>query len=138
MFVSECFKMLIWKNKIQNSNSEGKLLILKTEAPIFQPDLGSTNFINGSPYSLILHGKHPIFFRSYQHYGTSYQDVHIKGKGHQYSHQRPKIIHFKAFAEGLFYKNLYDPNMISNTTNISVNAYSYLYTVKQNYDFYLF
>ena len=42
-----------------------------------------------------------------------------------------KIIHFKACAEGLFYTNLNEPTMITNPTNVSLNAYSYLYRVKQ-------
>ena len=41
-----------------------------------------------------------------------------------------KIIHFKSCAEeGLFYTNLDDPIMITNPTNVSVDAYSYLYTI---------
>ena len=43
-----------------------------------------------------------------------------------------KIIHFKACVEGLLYTNLDDPTMITNPTNVSFNAYSYLYAVKQN------
>ena len=43
-----------------------------------------------------------------------------------------KIIHFKACAEGIFYTNLDDPSMITNPTNVSVNTYSYLSTVKQS------
>ena len=43
-----------------------------------------------------------------------------------------KIIHFKAFSEGLLYTNINDPTMITNPTNISLNSYSYLYSVKQN------
>ena len=41
-----------------------------------------------------------------------------------------KIIHFKACAEGLFYTNLDYPTMITNHNNISLNNYSYLFTVK--------
>ena len=48
-----------------------------------------------------------------------------------------EVIHFKAFMEGLFYTNIYDPDMIINTTNICVNAYSYLSTMKQNSNFLL-
>ena len=42
-----------------------------------------------------------------------------------------KIIHFKACAEGIFYTNLNDSTMIINPTNVSLNAYSYLSTVKK-------
>ena len=34
-----------------------------------------------------------------------------------------KIIHFKAFTEGLLYTNLIDPTMITNPINIPLNAY---------------
>ena len=37
-----------------------------------------------------------------------------------------EIIHFKAYEEGLFCTNLNDPIMITNPTNVSLNAYSYL------------
>ena len=33
-----------------------------------------------------------------------------------------KIIHFKSFAEGLFYTNLNDPTMITYITNVPLNA----------------
>ena len=55
-------------------------------------------------------------------------NVHI-----QYS----RIIHFKAFVEGLFYKNLDDPSMVTNPTNFSGNAYSLLSTGFKNSDFLL-
>ena len=42
------------------------------------------------------------------------------------------IIQFKACAEGLFYTKIDDPSMITNPTNVSVNTYSYLSTVKQS------
>ena len=42
-----------------------------------------------------------------------------------------KIIHFKAYAEGIFYTKLDDPSMITNHTNVSVNTYSYISTVKK-------
>ena len=41
-------------------------------------------------------------------------NVHIKGG---------KIIHFKAYTEGIFCKNLDEPSIITNPTNVSVNAY---------------
>ena len=47
-------------------------------------------------------------------------NVHIKDR---------KIIHFKACAEGLFYANINDPTIITNTDNFSLHAYSYLSTV---------
>ena len=37
---------------------------------------------------------------------------------------------------GSFYKNLDNPSMITNPTNISVNAYYYLSTVEENSDFF--
>ena len=43
-----------------------------------------------------------------------------------------KIICFKKCAEGIFYTNLNEPNMITDTTNVSLNAYYYLSMVKQN------
>ena len=43
-----------------------------------------------------------------------------------------KIIHFKKCAEVLFYTNLNDPIMITNPSNVSLNAYYYTSTVKQN------
>ena len=46
-----------------------------------------------------------------------------------------RIIHFKAYAEDLLYTNLNDPTMITNPNNVSLNAYSYLSTVKQNSGF---
>ena len=42
-----------------------------------------------------------------------------------------KIIHFKAFTEGLFYTNLNDATMITNPTNVPPNAYYYLSKVKK-------
>ena len=39
---------------------------------------------------------------------------------------KTKIIHFKVCAQGLFYTNLNDPTMITNPTNVSLNAYYYL------------
>ena len=56
-------------------------------------------------------------------------------KGRQWSHPRRKKNHFKACVEGLFYKNIDDPSMITITTNVSVKAYSYLSIIKQNYGF---
>ena len=35
-----------------------------------------------------------------------------------------KNIYFKACAEDIFYKNIDNPSMITNTTNVSVNTYS--------------
>ena len=46
-----------------------------------------------------------------------------------------KFIHFKVCSEGLFYINIGYPSMISNTNNVSVDSYSYLSTVKQDYGF---
>ena len=46
-----------------------------------------------------------------------------------------KIIHFKACGDGLFFTNLIDPTRITNPTNVSLNAYSYLSTVNQNSEF---
>ena len=43
-----------------------------------------------------------------------------------------KIVHYKACAEGLFYTNINYPTMTTNTTNVSLNSYSYISTVKQN------
>ena len=43
-----------------------------------------------------------------------------------------KIIHFKACAKGLFCTNLNDPTMITNPTDVSLKAHSYLSMVKQN------
>ena len=43
-----------------------------------------------------------------------------------------KIIHFKACAEGVVYTILNEPTMITNPTNVYLNAYSYLSMVKQN------
>ena len=40
-----------------------------------------------------------------------------------------KIIHYKACAEGIFYTSLNDPTMITNNTNVSLNTYSYIFTV---------
>ena len=48
-----------------------------------------------------------------------------------------KIIHFKACAERLFYTNLNDSTMVTNTTNVSLNAYSYLYIWFKNSEFLL-
>ena len=47
-----------------------------------------------------------------------------------------KIIHVKAFEEVIFYSHLNDPTMITNPTNFSLKSYSYLYTVKQNLEFF--
>ena len=46
-----------------------------------------------------------------------------------------KIFHLKALAQGLFYAKFNEPAMINNPINVSLNAYSYLTTVKQNSDF---
>ena len=45
-----------------------------------------------------------------------------------------RITHFKLCEEGLFYINLNDPIMTTNHTNVSLNTYYYLSTVKQNLD----
>ena len=47
-----------------------------------------------------------------------------------------KIIHFKSCAEGHLYTNLNYPTMITNTTNVSLNAHSYLSMVKQKFGFF--
>ena len=46
-----------------------------------------------------------------------------------------KTIDFKECAEGLLYTNLDEPIIITNSTNVSLNADSYLSMVKQNSDF---
>ena len=46
------------------------------------------------------------------------------------------IICFKASSECIFYTNLNDPTMITDTNNVFLNAYSYLSTVKQNLQFF--
>ena len=51
--------------------------------------------------------------------------------------EEEKFIHFKSCSEGLLYTNLNDPTRITNTTNIPLNAYSYLYRVKKNSEFLL-
>ena len=43
-----------------------------------------------------------------------------------------KIIYLKACIEGILYTNLNEPTMITNPTNVSLNSYYYLSTVKQN------
>ena len=48
-----------------------------------------------------------------------------------------KSTNFKSCAEGLLYTNLNDPTMITNPTNFSLNAYSYLSIVKHNSEFLL-
>ena len=48
-----------------------------------------------------------------------------------------KILYFKSCAERLFYTNIKDPTIITSPNNVYLNAYSYLYTVKQNSDFLL-
>ena len=63
--------------------------------------------------------------------------VHIKmdtskGKVINVHIEDGKIIHFKACAEGILYTKLNDATTITNPTNISLNSYSYLYSVKQN------
>ena len=50
--------------------------------------------------------------------------------------QDKHIIHFIACAEGLFYTNLDDPSMVTNTINTSVNPYYFLSIVKQNSEFF--
>ena len=45
------------------------------------------------------------------------------------------IIHFKSCAEGFFYTNLDESSMITNPNNASVNVYSYLSALKQNFIF---
>ena len=47
-----------------------------------------------------------------------------------------KYFHLKACAEGLFCTNIYEPSMITNPTNVSINDYSYLSIVKQNSNFF--
>ena len=89
-----------------------------------------------SSHQYIINGKHTLFFSDVTNIAglhikvnTSKEKVinlHIKDK---------KIIHFKACAEGLYYTNPNDPTIITNTKKQSLNAYSYLYTVKQNSDF---
>ena len=54
-------------------------------------------------------------------------NVHIKDS---------KIFHLKSCSEGLFYTNINDPTMITNTNNFSHNSYSYISTVKQNLEFF--
>ena len=54
-------------------------------------------------------------------------NVHIKDR---------KIINFKACVEGLFCTSLNEPTMITNTNNVTLNSYYYLFMVKQNSDFY--
>ena len=61
-------------------------------------------------------------------YNVKVINVHIKDG---------KIIHFKACADVLFYTNIYDLITITNPTNIYLNSYSYLSTVKQISDFLL-
>ena len=43
-----------------------------------------------------------------------------------------KIIHFKSFAEDLFYTNIKYPTMITNPNNVYLNAHSYISVLKQN------
>ena len=50
-------------------------------------------------------------------------NVHIKNRN---------IIYLKACAEGLFYTNLDDPSILTIPTNVSINAYSYLSTIRKN------
>ena len=66
--------------------------------------------------------------------------VHIKmdtskGKVIKVHMQDRRILHFRAFVEGVFYTNLDDPIMVTNPIDTSVNPYSFLPTVKQNYEF---
>ena len=68
---------------------------------------------------------------------TNIAGVHIKinmskGKVINMHIENRKIINFKAFAGDFFYTNLNDPTMITTPDNFSLNAYSYLYTVKQD------
>ena len=42
-----------------------------------------------------------------------------------------KTIHLKDCVEGIFYTKLNNPTMITNLTNVSLNAYTYLSTLKQ-------
>ena len=49
--------------------------------------------------------------------------------------QDRRILHFRAFFEGLFYTNLDDPIMVTDPIDTSVNPYSFLSTMKQNYAF---
>ena len=65
--------------------------------------------------------------------------VHIKmdtskGKVINVHIEDGKIIHFKAFAEGIVYTNLNEPTMITNPTNVRLNAYYYISMVNQNSD----
>ena len=71
---------------------------------------------------------------------TNIVGVHIKmytskGKEINVHIKYGKIVHFKACAEDLFYTNLNDRTIITNPTNIYLNAHSYLFTVK-TFDFF--
>ena len=81
--------------------------------------------------------KYHIFYRSCKHCGNSYQDGHIKVNGHQCSHLRQKDYSFQSICGGSFLQNIVDLGMITNPTNVSLSAYSYLSTVKQNSEFLL-
>ena len=59
-----------------------------------------------------------------------------KGKLINVNMQDRRIIYIRACAKGLFYKNLNDPNMVTNHINNSVNPYSYISTVKQKSGFF--
>ena len=49
--------------------------------------------------------------------------------------QDRRILHFRACVESLFYTNLDDPSMVTNTINTTANPYYFLSTVKQNSEF---
>ena len=49
--------------------------------------------------------------------------------------QENRIIHLRACVEGLFYKNIVDNDMVTNTINSYVNPYFFLSNTTQNYEF---
>ena len=50
--------------------------------------------------------------------------------------QDTHIIYFRVYVEGLFYKNLYEPSIVTNDVNTSVNPYSFISTAKKNSEFF--
>ena len=68
---------------------------------------------------------------------TNITGVHIKmdipkEKVINFHIQDGQNFHFKACASGIFYTNLDEPSMIINPTNVFINVYYFLSTVKQN------
>ena len=136
LLIGKCSEILSLAKNVRNCKSEEKLLMLTSGGHIFFNQMGGL-----LPLSMKFHTnessmKNILYFAEVANIAV----VHInmdtsKGKAINVHIKDRNIIHFKAFAEGLFYTNHNDPTMITNPNNDFLNAYYYLSMVK-NMDFF--